>query len=162
MSESQTQEHKKGAHTVHRELVYQAIVALFSEGKSATRPRLSDIIDVPPDKLDEHLRMLKDARRIRAIERGVFEPIFEYAPPRVISKTMLPNGYRRVDIGDLVLDLTPEESRQLGLMMYFEALTCSEMQTSRELRQRLTDQDVKIRQLESLVQAKSGRGEKRR
>ena len=87
--------------TVHREQVYQAIVTLHESGRVATRDRLSDVIEITPEKLDEHLRMLKDARRIRPIERGVFVPIYEFPPPRAMSLTVLPNGYAKVDLGDV-------------------------------------------------------------
>lgn len=135
--------------TVHREQVYQAIVTLHESGRVATRDRLSDVIEITPEKLDEHLRMLKDARRIRPIERGVFVPIYEFPPPRAMSLTVLPNGYAKVDLGDVVFDLTPEEARTFGMMMHGYAAAHTEIQSYREMRGIVADQDARNREMVS-------------
>lgn len=146
---------------VSREEVYDAAISLWEIGKHSTRERLSDIIDIPPEKLDEHLRMLKDAGRLRAVERGVFEPVFEYRLPRPISKTILQNGYRKVEVGDLCMELTPQEARNLGIEMAGEMQQYGEIQSNRENRQLIFDLGSMVRELRKEVASLKDKHDKR-
>jgi hypothetical protein len=54
---------------------------------------------------------------VHRVQRGVFVPAPEHEPARFISKTILPCGTVKVEIGDDVLTLTPRENRMLGDLM---------------------------------------------
>jgi len=64
--------------------------------------------------VDDNLKALKEDSLIWAPERGVYRPVAVHPPARAISKTILPGGLIKLEIGDEVLTLTPQENRMLA------------------------------------------------
>lgn len=98
------------------ELVYQAIVDLYNEGRQASRPRIVQLSGIPMSKVDEHVKRLADAGQIVRVTAGVYEPAQVWPAPRIVSLTEDTKGMFTFDIGDEVLKVTPPEFRK----MYFK------------------------------------------
>ena len=94
--------------------VLDAVQELYALEQLVTREALSQILDLPPVVVDDRIGTLINAGMVVRIRRGVYAPKEQHAAARVISKTLLPDGTVKIDIGDEVLTLTPKEDRMLA------------------------------------------------
>lgn len=97
--------------------VLDFITDLHYQEQQVTRELLSERIGVRLSVIDEHLKVMTNDGRIRRVGRGVYAPMQSMPPARAMSKTLLPDGYVKIEIGDQVLTLTPREDRMLGNLM---------------------------------------------
>lgn len=98
--------------------VYDAVCELRRLEQIATRETVAELTGLKLSVVDDRLRALVDNEKLKRLLRGIYEVVEQYPPARVISKTVLPDGYVKYDIGDFVLTLTPIEDRvfsQLGM-----------------------------------------------
>ena len=98
--------------------VHQAVRELRGLEQIATRETVAELTGLKLAIVDDRLRALVDDGKLKRLMRGVYELVEEYPETRAISKTVLPTGYVKYDIGDHVLTLTPTEDRvlsQLGI-----------------------------------------------
>ena len=98
--------------------IYDAVRELRSLEQIATRETVAELTGLKLSVVDDRLRTLVDDGRLKRLLRGVYELVEEYPETRAISKTVLPTGYVKYDIGDEVITLTPKEDRvlsQLGI-----------------------------------------------
>ena len=98
--------------------VHQAVRELRALEQIATRETVAELTGLKLAIVDDRLRALVDDGKLKRLMRGVYELVEEYPETRAISKTVLPTGYVKYDIGDHVLTLTPTEDRvlsQLGI-----------------------------------------------
>lgn len=98
--------------------VYEAVRELRSLEQVATRETIAELTGLKLSVVDDRLRALVTDERLKRLLRGVYELVEQYPQTRAISKTVLPGGYVKYDIGDEVLTLTPAEDRvlaQLGM-----------------------------------------------
>ena len=98
--------------------VYDAVRELRCLEQIATRETVAELTNLKLSVVDDRLRTLVDDGRLKRLLRGVYELVEEYPATRAISKTVLPSGYVKYDIGDEVITLTPVEDRvlaQLGM-----------------------------------------------
>jgi hypothetical protein len=101
----------------NRLVVLQAIVDLCAANRQASRRAISDYTDLPMVIVDDHVKNLKDDELIRTVVPGIFEPVDQTAD-RAVSGTFLPNNGRyKLEIGDLVLDLTMREARAAAVLL---------------------------------------------
>ena len=91
-----------------------AVRDLHAAGQIATREAVSELTGDRLSVVDDRLRVLADDKFIRRLARGAYMPMEQHPPPRVISKTLLPDGTVKYEIGDEVLTLTPAEDRALS------------------------------------------------
>ena len=96
------------------ELVFEAVCDLYAEEKAVSRETLAQVTGLKLSVIDDRLGVLVDDGLIHRIQRGVYAPSAQHPPARPISKTILPGGMVKIEIGDDVLTLTPRESRALG------------------------------------------------
>ena len=96
------------------EVVFEAVCDLHSEERAVTRETLAQITGLKLSVVDDRLGVLVDDGLIHRVQRGVYVPAAQHPPARPISKTILPGGMVKIEIGDDVLTLTPRESRALG------------------------------------------------
>lgn len=97
------------------EVVMEAISDLFSREQIVTRETLSELTGLKMTIIDDRLSYLVDSGQIYRVQRGVFMPAVQHEPSRIMSKTVLPDGTVKIDIGDdHTLTLTPREARVLG------------------------------------------------
>lgn len=113
----------------NKQRVLDAVIDLHNQEQIVTRETLSDILDLKQTIIDDNLSTLVNDGLIHRVQRGVYVPTIEHKPARVISKIVLPDGTTVIDIGDnIVLTLTPKESRVLGNLMMCEALQYSNIE----------------------------------
>ena len=106
--------------------VWDACVDLSNQERHITRKVLAERTGLKMQIVDDHVERLITYGRLRRLGSGVLE-IVEQFPPRPISKTVIPNGLVKIEIGDHCLDLTPKEARVIG------ELFCAEVIAARDL-----------------------------
>jgi len=100
-----------------RAIVLQAIKRLTDEHGSATYQQIIDAAGISPHIVKERCDQLVNVtHEVERITRGVYRAIKAFAPPRVMSKSHLPDGEVVLDIGDIVIHLTPQEEKILRAM----------------------------------------------
>ena len=100
-----------------RIIVLQAIKRLTDEHGSATYQQIIDEAGISPHIVKERCDQLVNVtHEVERITRGVYRAIKAFAPPRVMSKSHLPDGEVVLDIGDIVIHLTPQEEKILRAM----------------------------------------------
>ena len=96
--------------------IYDAVKELRSLEQIATRETVAELTGLKLSVVDDRLRTLVDDGKLKRLLRGVYELVETYPETRVISKTVLPGGYVKWDIGNEVLTLTPAEDRTMAQM----------------------------------------------
>lgn len=94
--------------------VLDAVQELHAQEQVVTREALAKVLDLPPVVIDDRIGTLINAGMVTRVRRGIYLPAEQHAAARVISKTLLPCGTVKIDIGDEVLTLTPKEDRMLA------------------------------------------------
>lgn len=64
--------------------------------------------------IDERLRMLTNEGQLMRLKRGEYKPAPVFHETRAMSKTILPGGHVKYEIGDQILELSPHEDRMLS------------------------------------------------
>lgn len=96
--------------------IYDAVRELRSLEQIATRETVAELTGLKLSVVDDRLRTLVDDGRLKRLLRGIYELVEAYPPARVISKSILGNGYVKIEIGDQLLTLTPTEDRDLAML----------------------------------------------
>ena len=97
--------------------IYEAAQELHAMGTEITRHTIAELTQLPTVVVDDRLRALAEDGRIKRLVRGVYAVVKQYPPTRPMSKTVLADGFVKIEIGDEVLTLTPREDRVLGGLM---------------------------------------------
>lgn len=101
--------------------VLQCIVDLHNARRPAARPLVGQLLTMKLSVVDEAVKALKEEGLIRTVVPGIFEPVAQHPPPRAISRTTLPDGCSKVEVGDDMLTVTPHEAQLLGVMFAGDA-----------------------------------------
>ena len=94
--------------------VLRAVQELSNLGQIATRETVQELTGLKQTIVDDRLRELADMRQLRRVTRGVYELVVRHPAPRAMSYTELDDGCVKLEIGDELLTLTPEETRKLA------------------------------------------------
>ena len=94
--------------------VWDAAVELRNTERRINRRALADITDLTPGIVDDHVERFIERGQMRRAGKGDLEIIECFPLSRAITKTTLPNGLVKLEIGNEVLDLTPTEARLLA------------------------------------------------
>ena len=92
--------------------VYDAVRDLREADQIATRETVAEMTGLKLSVVDDRLRALVDDDRLRRLLRGVYELVEVFPAPRVMSCTILSNGWVKIEIGNEMLTLTPTEARR--------------------------------------------------
>lgn len=111
--------------------VYEAVRELRAADQIATRETVAELSGLKLAVVDDRLRTLVDDGMLKRLIRGIYELVEQYPPARVISKTVLPGGYVKLEIGDELLTLTPQEDRALALLQTGAAAQLIAIETGR-------------------------------
>lgn len=104
--------------TTTTDIVFEAIQDLHAQEQIVTRETLAEHTGLKLTVIDDRIARLIDNGQVRRVQRGVFVPAEVHHPARIITKTLLPCGTVKLEIGDdHVLTLTPRENRMLGELM---------------------------------------------
>ena len=99
----------------NRQIVLQAVVDLHASGRVPTRQSIASATGLRMSVVDDHVKMLKADELIRAVVNGVFEPV-DMRADRPVSGTIIDGNLYKLEVGDIVLDLTLREARNIGLL----------------------------------------------
>lgn len=94
--------------------VLDAARDLHAQEQLVTREALSELTGLKLSLIDDRTRALVDEGQLHRAQRGVFVPAVAHPPARTMSKTILEDGWVKIEIGDEILTLTPRESRRLA------------------------------------------------
>ena len=138
-----------------KELVLEAVRELYAQEQIVTRETLAEHTGLSMTVVDDRIAVLVDDGQVIRVQRGVFIPAPTWPAARPISKTILPDGFVKIEIGDEVLTLTPRESRALGELTAAAAQQFAAIELGRqanevtaELAQRITTLRRRINALE--------------
>ena len=92
--------------------IYDAVRDLREADQIATRETVAELTGLKLSVVDDRLRALVDDGRLRRLLRGVYELVEFFPAPRVMSCTILSNGWVKIEIGNEMLTLTPTEARR--------------------------------------------------
>lgn len=103
--------------------------------------------------VDDRLRTLTDDGQLKRLMRGVYELVTVFAPPRVISKTILEDGSVKYDIGDEVWTLTPSEDRRLAELSIGAAQAAAMAHSTKEYMYLATKLAARVDQQQRVIDA---------
>lgn len=98
-----------------RQTIFEALTDAFNATqRPVTRETLHIVTGISKATIDEHLdKLITVEETVIRMERGLFEPVIKHDETRAVSKTILPNGLVKLEVGDTCLTLTPCENRIL-------------------------------------------------
>ena len=102
----------------NHEIVLEAVWELYNAEKVVTRETIAQLTPLDLVTISDRLSYLVDSGLVYRVQRGVYMPAHHHRPARIISKSVLPDGTVKIEIGDdHVLTLTPRENRMLAECM---------------------------------------------
>ncbi len=136
--------------------IFDTVCELHNPEQIVTREAVREATGLPLTTIDDRLATLVDRGEILRVERGVFVPAVRHPPARPISKTTMPDGSVKIEIGDVVLDLTPREDRHLAGMMAGSAILLVAVADSTESAAKIADLSRRIGQLKAELRGRDG------
>lgn len=133
--------------------IFDAVRELRSLEQIATRESVAELTGLKLSVVDDRLRTLVDDGRLKRLLRGIYELVECYPEARVISKTVLPGGYVKWDIGNEVLTLTPAEDRTIAMMGMGAAGQAIMIQSTNQHLYLATELAAKVEKLERELKA---------
>lgn len=130
-----------------KDTIFQAVLDLHSAGRVASRQAVAKATGMNLSVVDDHVKTLLDDGRLRRVVNGVVEPVETHPANRPMSKTVLPNGIRKLECGDEMMTLTPGEARVFGQMLTAEALELSNMRGERDTYDTVAQLHITVRNL---------------
>ena len=139
--------------------VWDTIVDLSNQERHITRKVLCDATGLKAQIVDDHVERLVLHGKLRRLGYGVLEVVEQFPEPRVISKTVLPDGRVRLEIDDIMLTLTPKEARTVAGLFGAELNTLLEIESSSHFLARMAELANQVQDLRRTVTAlRSGSG----
>lgn len=108
-----------------RTLIWDALESLRASAQVATRQRLANVTGLKLVTVDDHLKSMVEDGLLRRPVNGVVEIIDPMPEPRSVSVTLMPGGLSKVEVGDICLELWPQERRLLGSLLQGDACQLS-------------------------------------
>ena len=138
-----------------RQQILDAVQELHSQEQMVTREALLEVTGLKLTIIDDRIAKLVDDGVVLRKNRGVFVPAVQHPPARPISKTVMPDGMVKIEIGDEVLQLTPREDRTLAGIQAGAAVQLAAIEMGQEtsalvqsMRRRIAHLESKLRNLE--------------
>ena len=95
-------------------LIWATILELRNTDRRINRTALAAITGLKPGIVDDHVERWIEKDQLRRAGAGELEVVEHFPATRPISKTTLPNGIVKVEVGSDLLELTPTEARTLA------------------------------------------------
>lgn len=97
------------------QLVLEAIKDLHAQEQIVDRDMLPTLTGLTLGVIDRCVSLLIEEGMIQRVQRGIFVPVQPQRPNRPMSKTIIPDGWVKIEIGDdHTITLSPSENRALG------------------------------------------------
>ena len=93
-----------------RTQVLEAIYSLYESEVDVTAEALVRYTGLKTVTVNDCIKELKERDDIWSLERGVYRPKLRHEKSRSVSVTALPDGTVNLEVGDVVLILTPRET----------------------------------------------------
>jgi hypothetical protein len=138
-------------------LVLEAVQDLHNQEQIVTRETLAELTGLKLSVIDDRLGTLTDDGALLRVQRGVYVPAAQHPPARPMSKTVMPDGMVKIEIGDDVLALTPREDRALANLMAGAAAQAAAIETGRNaaiLAAELSEEVKRLRRQVSALEAR--------
>lgn len=139
-----------------KQQILDAVQDLHNAEQMVTREALQEVTNLKLTIIDDRLATLVDEGALIRKSRGVFVPAVQHPPARPISKTMMPDGMVKLEIGDTVLELTPREDRMLASMLAGTAVQFAAIETGHEMSTLVAAMRRRIGHLEATVRKYEG------
>lgn len=101
-----------------RQRVLQCIVDLHNARRPVSRNLVAQHLNERLSVVDDAVKRLKEDGLVRTVVPGIVEPVEQFPPDRPISKTVLPNGWTKLEFGDECHQFTPHESAVIGSLFH--------------------------------------------
>lgn len=134
-----------------KQQILDAVQDLHNAEQMVTREALQEVTNLKLSVIDDRLATLVDDGLLIRKSRGVFVPAVLHPPSRPISKTMMPDGMVKLEIGDAVLELTPREDRMLASIQAGTAVQFAAIETGHEMSTLVAAMRRRIGHLEAKV-----------
>ena len=95
-------------------LIWDTIIELRNTGRRINRRALADLTGLKPGIVDDHVERWIEKDQLRRAGNGELEVIEQFPATRPISKTSLPSGLVKLEVGSDYMELTPAETRILA------------------------------------------------
>lgn len=142
-------EKDRGPKKTTLQIILDAVHDLHAQEQVVTRETLRDATGLKLTTVDDRIAILIDDGLVHRKNRGVFVPAAQHPPARPISKTILPDGMVKIEIGDEVLMLTPREDRFLASLQVGPAIQFSGIETGHQATVIAGDFGLRLRALEA-------------
>lgn len=136
--------------------ILDTVQELHNLEQIVTREAVREVTGLALTTVDDRLAVLVDRGDITRIGRGVFVPAVKHPPARPISKTVLPDGTVKIEIGDVLLDLTPREDRHLAAMMAGGAAQLASIELGHESATQIAALRMRVGRLEAELRGLDG------
>lgn len=138
-------------------LIWDTIVDLNDQEQTITREVLQDLTGLKLTTIDSQIKDLIEHGKLARVVPGVYRLVQIFAPARVMSKSIMPDGMIKLEIGSQMLTLTPKEDRtlaaiQAGVMGQYAAIEAGRQSTI--LATQLAEEVRKLSQKLAAVQTK--------
>ena len=128
-------------------MILDAITDLHNSEQIVTREVLVQVTGFKMPIVDWHVNQLVDDEKIRRVKAGVFVPIGNLRPARLITRSIVPDdGTTVLEIGETVVVLTPREARMMGEMFGGVGMQYASIQLSHEVGVANAHNDVLLRE----------------
>jgi hypothetical protein len=94
--------------------IWQAALELRNTNRRINRSALAGLTGLKPGIVDDHVDRFIERDQIRRAGNGELEVVEQFPAARPISKTTLPNGLVKLEVGSDMLELTPDEARAVA------------------------------------------------
>ncbi len=98
------------------QIILDCIKELAATVGAAKKAAILERSGLSPHVVKEKLDKMLEDGIIKRLERGVYLPVKAFPAARPISRTLLSDGMAVVEVGEVVLHLTPQEELQLSKM----------------------------------------------
>ena len=134
-------------------LVFEAIRDMHNAGTEPTRERIVEMTGLKGTTVDDRIKRLRREGMITC-EKQRYEPIHRHAPARAVSMTLLADGVGKLELGECLVAMVPQEMRQLALLLQGYAVQSTVVQRFEEMREQLLVVEARSRKMERAVAAK--------
>jgi len=141
-----------------RETIYEALVDCYNLNQESVTPaQLIAITGFNKHMVNDQLEALiyEDETVIR-LSRGYFQPVIKFPDTRPMSRTVLPGGLNKFEVGDESINLTPAESR-MATALWGGGNAIHEAEAVQQNRALAAQQAVRIVKLTRAVEALEGK-----
>lgn len=115
--------------------VFTVCKTLTDSGIAPTRELIAEQTGFRLTTVDEALKQLRKLGFISR-EPASYKPLTQFPDPRVTSGSILDDGYIKLEVGDDMMLLTPEEARRAGMILQGYALEATALLPTRALEAR--------------------------